>query len=278
MSHIQIIKNHLELRSKHEAAIKDILSGKKDVQAAAISYGLNRTILILKIDIVKKKEKYIELKFKFKSAVSEYLDRGATMLKAIAKHYGINPTSLKKEIEFFKKKKILGAASYKYDKPIERAVIFTFRKEEFLLKDLYLWREIFQPYCFCQLCAMELLILTNQYIQNKGRMIKGWNKTKPAGIKGLIKFEMKFSKTISETFMPNCIKIPPVKNTLANKSNSPLLFVSKSVHDRSSLQTTNFDQSRIYNVEDMSVQTVQKITSAITENDQPMDLRICFSN
>lgn len=269
MSHIQKIKNHLELSYKLEAAVDDVLSGK-DVQATAISYGLNKKILNRKLDIIRKTTKYIQLKSKFESAVAEYLNGRAT-IKAAANHYGISQTILTKEIVSFKKHKILGIALYEYDRPIQRKAFFTFREEMLLLRDLFLWKNMFQPYCFCQLCAMDrLLSLANQYVENSGRVhLKRWNKTKQTGLKWLIDFEMRFSNSISTTFRPNCMKIPTVSRTKLTSKSKSLVNGSRDLYRK------DFDQLRIYNVKDMSTQTIREITSAGSDdvNDQPMDLR-----
>lgn len=272
MSHIQRIKNQLELRNKREAAVKAVLSGKKDVKAAAISYGVNQKILNRKLKLLKGLDKYYELKSKFESAVKEYLTGGIT-IKAAANHYGISQIILTKEIELFIKEYDIRRASYKYSRYIERTAIFTIREEILLIKDLFFWKKMFQPYCFCQLCAMEqLLILANQYARNTGKVyLEERNETKL--VEWLSQFEMRLSNFISRNFISNCIKVPTKTQTLANKSKSSLLLVSKSVHDND-LQKKNFDQSRIRNVKDKSTQTDQEITSIVAENDQPMDLRI----
>ncbi|XP_070154072.1 uncharacterized protein [Polyergus mexicanus] len=272
MSHIQRIKNQLELRNKREAAVKAVLSGKKDVKAAAISYGVNQKILDRKLNILKGLDKHYELKSKFESAVKEYLAGGAT-IKAAANHYGISQIILTKEIEHFMKENDIRRTSYKYSRSIERTAIFTIREEVLLIKDLFFWKKIFQPYCFCQLCAMEqLLILASQYARNRGRVyLEERNKTKL--VEWLTKLEMRLSNFVSRNFISNCIKVPTKTQTLENKSKSSLLLVSKSVYDND-LQKKNFDQLQIRNVKDKSTQTDREITSIVAENDQPMDLRI----
>lgn len=251
MSHIQRIKDQLELRNKRETAAKAVLSGKKDLEAAAKSYGIDRKILKRKISLVKRLVNYCELKSKYESAVREYLN-GASTVKAAANHYGISQQVLTKEISLFlKHKSVREAALYVYERPIERAAIFTISEEIFLLKDLLNWKKIVQPYCFCQLCAMErLLSLANQYVKNRERIYpKRWNRNEL--VEWLLKFEMRSSTYISTNFRSNCIKVPTETQRLA-------------VHDRGLEE----------NFKDKSTQTDQEITSVVVENDQPMDLRI----
>jgi len=243
-----------------------------------------------KLDVIKKITKYFTLKCKFFLAISEYVN-GASCVKAAANYYGISQKNLKNEIKecvYWTSRGSIRIPMYNIDNQhVDRPAIFTLKEERLLWKELELWRKTSQPYCFCQLCAMEqLLNLANQYVQYKKRYsihnnkIKKCNKIKELGTKWLINFEMRYN-IISRAFLPNCLKIPIEIQKLANKSKSSRLLVSKpskllvfKLHSRrSGLRRKNFNESQIHAAKDMSTQT--EITS---KNDLPMDLTTGSSN
>jgi len=75
-----------------------MLSGKRDIQTAAIYYGLDKNILNRKVDVIKKRIKYFTLQHKFFLAINEYVLK-VSALKAAANHYGINKENLENEIK-----------------------------------------------------------------------------------------------------------------------------------------------------------------------------------
>ncbi|XP_050452714.1 uncharacterized protein LOC126852212 [Cataglyphis hispanica] len=246
MSHIQRIKDQLKLRYKREAAAKAVLNGEKNLRDAAKCYGIDKRILKRKIMLVRKMGLYYELKTKYESAVKEYLSEEST-LEAAVKYYKISEKVLMREISLFlEHNSAENAAQYVYERPIERAAIFTISEEISLLKDLSDWKEIAQPYCFCQLCAMvQLLSLANQYVKSRERIYpRRWHQSEI--LEWLLKFEMRSSTYISTNFRPYCIKIPTETERMA-------------VHDRDK-QANNFA--------DKSTQTDLEIV------EKPMDLRI----
>ncbi|EFN73839.1 hypothetical protein EAG_06481 [Camponotus floridanus] len=271
------IKSFLELRNKLEAATVDVLSGKKDVQSAVVFYELDKNILNCKLNVIKKHIEYLTLKQKYFLAIREYI-YGASSVQAAANYYGISQKKLKNEIKEcvdFISQGNIQIPIYKIDNQyVDRSEIFTLKEERLLWNELQIWKKIFQPYCFCQLCAMkQLLNLANEYVQYKKRYSIHYNKIKKCNNiaklgKWLINFEMRYN-IISKTFSPNCLKIPIETQKLTNKSKSPRLLVSKSRRRRSGLRRKNFNQSQINTAKDISTQT--KITS-VAQNDQPMDL------
>lgn len=275
MSHMKRIKKYLGIRDKLEAAAIDVIIKKKDVQTTVIRYGLTKKDLKRKIYVTEKMWTYYTQQQKIGLAMTEYFNKASTF-QAAADYYGIPKKILKAEIDKHIYWISLGTVRMKkylrYDRLVQHTALFTPTQEIFLLRDLMMWKEIFQPYCFCQACAMkQMLNLASQH-EKSLHPKEQKNKIKQSVINWLIDMEMKY--TFLKRFLPDCLKIPTGTQKLANKSKS--LLVSKSHSSRSGLRRKNVthDQSRISNVKDGSTQI--EITEDQPLNDQPLDLKICF--
>lgn len=270
------IKNYLEIKDKLEAATKDVLSGKKNIQTAAISYGLSENILNRKVNISKEMKNYLSLQDKFFLAISEFVC-GISTIPVTANYHQIEIKTLENEINerVYLDNGYVRISKYNYRKSLDNPPIFKLREEYFLMRELDFWKQISQPYCFCQLCAMEqLLQLANQYAQcRKSRklhdaVIKKWNRIKRPGMRWLMNFEMRY--TISKAFLPNCIKVPNTTRKLTNKSKSSRLVSKSHKCHNYNLRSKKFNQLQIPNIEGMS--TSIGITSDNKSQLQPLDL------
>lgn len=257
MSHMKRIKKYLEVRDKLEAAALDVIIRKMDVQATVMRHGLTKKDLKRKIYVTEKMSTYHTHACKINLAMNEYFTKAST-IKAAANYHGISRKTLKNEIDKHIYWISLGTVRMKNhiacDRLMQRAELFTLHQESLLIKDLLMWKEIFQPYCFCQACAMkQLLNLASQQAQYEKSLHpkEQRSKIKQSVINWLIDFEMKY--TFLKRFLPDCLKIPSETQKLATKK-SKFSLVSKSHSSRSGLRRRNVTRSRISNIKDVSVQ------------------------
>lgn len=187
------IRRHLELSERLHKATKEVLYENKDVADVAQNYGFKLWELKRKTKILRKKNRYFELKDKYEGAVKDVFF-GLTLTDA-ARKYIIRTVTLAKE---YKKNKRLGRF-YKFDRlSNHKDGAFTFMQEFLLLERLLLWKESSQ--CACQVCAMEhLLNLAYYFTQEENKQCPSiWHKYKRADTNWLYEFLLRYIEEISK--------------------------------------------------------------------------------
>lgn len=152
-------------------------------------------VLKQKTKILRKKNRYFELKDKYEGAVKDIFFGDLTLTDA-ARKYIIRTVTLAKE---YKKCKRLGRLYYKFDRlSNHKDGVFTFMQEFLLLERLLLWKESSQ--CACQVCAMEhLLNLAYYFTQEKNKQCPSiWHEYKRADTNWLYEFVLRYIKEISK--------------------------------------------------------------------------------
>lgn len=199
------IKNHLHLTKQFNEIALEVLCKNKQENVVAEKYFNfveSRQLFNKKIDILRKKKKYFESKYKFEAAIKNILSKQLSISDA-AKQYKIDEQELHEEYEKFNQLGVL----YQYDKITDNGV-FTFIEEYSLLQYLN-FRKTTNPhnFCFCCYCALEfLLYLAYEFAyKNKKKYPFTWDIYKRADEVWLYEFEMRHSEEIS-MFSSICAK------------------------------------------------------------------------
>lgn len=239
------------MRRRYEKIIREILSKNNTLKIIIQKYGINAEeyrIIQIVINILTDKQKYFKERDNFVEAIKDIMS-GETIQNA-AQKFDINQQSLTQE---FKKYTQLGK-KYEYDRnttPFEliHNRNFTFVEEFLILDKLRLWEKNSQSTCFCQICALECLLISDEFALTVEKEIPSWDKYGKGNENWLYEFEIRHSERISEGFAPDCKKdmISLWKST--SQIFSSLLFNNKkiSIISSSHLQK-DVDPLQIYNV------------------------------
>jgi len=203
--------NHLSETKWFIRAAEEVVNKKEEVASVAQKYRFNspedRNALDKRIDILKKKRKYLELKDKIEKAVKTISSGNIT---EVAEKYNIDKSILNEE---FKKYSVLeNKDKYIYDPFTSDDKILTYNEESKLLEMLKMRLEDAQKkdsrvsYCYCWFCLLEH-ICKQVYINTNvlKRTPIQWKTHEQADVNWLYEFEMRHSEEISKYLLPFCM-------------------------------------------------------------------------
>jgi len=250
------------LKKRYGKVITQVLSGKNDLEIIVQKYGSYEECRILHtiINILLDKQEYFNERDIFKNAIKVVLS-GQTIQDTVQIFNNmlninqVNVDSLTEEYNKYMELKMMDK-EYEYDRNInvkykedceyDRNVTFI---NEFSLLD-YLWEEMSQSSCFCQICALEYFFNTSYNfsleIEKESPL---WNKHGKANENWMYEFDIRHSEIIS-TFALDCKKDIPIIFlwTSASQIFSSLFDKKKSSSISSTRLQEDFDPLQISDV------------------------------
>jgi len=247
------IENHLKLSDRVKEAVAEFFKENKEESVVTQRhFDSEKNLPILcdffdkKINIVKHKNEYLEMKEKVENAVKEI---SSSKISEVAKKCNISCQTLYEEYQKFKK---LGK-SYAYDDKIPNRDVFTYRDERSLFLALDSWKKESTKVCRCRYCALEHLF---KLASTKNRNPSKGDSHKQAE-QWLYEFEMRYSEEISE-YSSCCRKYHPLAPT--SPSQPSLSYnVTNILEPHTSSKHQTFEQIELEN-DPINMQEIIKVS------------------